>query len=56
MYDCKLCQHRSSALRVVSCCRNVLTYPPEKEHGGVVVHVQEAQLTVPFPQDDEEAV
>jgi hypothetical protein len=25
------------------------TYPPEDEHGGMVVHVKEAQLVVPLP-------
>ncbi len=33
-----------------------LTYPPEDEHGGMVVHVKEAQLVVPLPQNDEETV
>jgi hypothetical protein len=33
-----------------------LTYPPEDKHGGMVVHVKEAELVVPFPQNDEETV
>jgi hypothetical protein len=38
------------------CSAHTLTYPPEDEHGGMVVHVKEAQLVVPFPQNDEETV
>ena len=37
--------------------RHVLgSYPPQGEHGGVVVDVEEAQLVVPLPQDDEQTV
>lgn len=51
--DCSVRIHTDLEVLTGTSCNKAYTNPPEKDHGGMVIHVQEGNLIVFLSQDEE---